>query len=203
MYLLELDNDGLIKNSPLHDAWKGIKEFRKVYEKYGIEGMTVVALATDYESPQRHYVNDNDRFIRSVEEVYENRDKLKKNELITAAIEKYSELQYNPDLERERQAIEYKRRLIERIGKAMKGDTKEDETEVSRLNDLLKKHEASIKDFYNSFDRQEVIQGSAITSNGYELSRIENDIRTKKNSKFTNEGKSFTNPNKLGISDGK
>lgn len=201
MFLLELDNDGLVKNTPLHDSWKAIKEFRAVYDKYKIQGVTVVALTADYETPLKYYSSERDRFMRSQEEVYGNREKLKRNDIINAAIEKYYALQYNSDLERERQDNEYNDRLIERRSSAMRDETESGEKEIARINGLLKSHQQSMSDFSKNFNRSELISKVAITSNGYELSRIENDLLSKKNSKFANEGKGITNPNKLGLTD--
>lgn len=199
MYLIQLDSDGLVMNDSLHDNWKAIKEFREVYDKYKIEGMTVVALTCDYESAYKYYTNEKDRFLRSVEEVYGNRSKLKINQLLQSAIDKYNALQYNSDFERIRQFNEYKDRLIQRIGKNMKIETPEAEIEVNRLNKTLKSQEDSFKDFMKGLDRNELLNKTAATSNGYELSRIEIDLLTKKNSKFANEGRDIVNPNKLGL----
>lgn len=199
MYLIQLDSDGLVMNDALHDNWKAIKEFREVYAKYKIEGMTVVALTCDYESAYKYYTNEKDRFLRSVEEVYGNRSKLKISQLLQSAIDKYNALQYNSDFERIRQFNEYKDRLIQRIGENMKIETPEAETEVTRLNKTLKSQEDSFKDFMKGLDRNELLNKTAATSNGYELSRIEIDLLTKKNSKFANEGRDIVNPNKLGL----
>lgn len=199
MYLIQLDSDGLVMNDSLHDNWKAIKEFREVYAKYKIEGMTVIALTCDYESAYKYYTNEKDRFLRSVEEVYGNRSKLKISQLLQFAIDKYNALQYNSDFERIRQFNEYKDRLIQRIGENMKIETPEAETEVTRLNKTLKSQEDSFKDFMKGLDRNELLNKTAATSNGYELSRIEIDLLTKKNSKFANEGRDIVNPNKLGL----
>ena len=199
MYLIQLDSDGLVMNDSLHDNWKAIKEFREVYDKYKIEGITVVALTSDYESAYKYYTNEKDRFLRSVEEVYGNRSKLKTNQLLQSAIDKYNALQYNSDFERIRQFNEYKDRLIQRIGENMKIETPEAEIEVNRLNKTLKSQEDSFKDFMKGLDRNELLNKTAATSNGYELSRIEIDLLTKKNSKFANEGRDIVNPNKLGL----
>ena len=199
MYLIQLDSDGLVMNDSLHDNWKAIKEFREVYAKYKIEGMTVVALTCDYESAYKYYTNEKDRFLRSVEEVYGNRSKLKISQLLQSAIDKYNALQYNSDFERIRQFNEYKDRLIQRIGENMKIETPEAEKEVTRLNSTLKSQEDSFKDFMKGLDRNELLNKTAATSNGYELSRIEIDLLTKKNSKFANEGRDIVNPNKLGL----
>ena len=91
MYLLEINTDGLIKDDVTNDNWKAIAEFRSLHDKHGIEGLTVVALTSDYLSPLAYY-NENDRFIRSVEEVYGNRSKLKKDNFVVAAIEKYNKI---------------------------------------------------------------------------------------------------------------
>ena len=199
MYLIQLDSDGLVMNDSLHDNWKAIKEFREVYDKYKIEGITVVALTSDYESAYKYYTNEKDRFLRSIEEVYGNRSKLKINQLLQSAIDKYNALQYNSDFERIRQFNEYKDRLIQRIGENMKIETPEAEIEVNRLNKTLKSQEDSFKDFMKGLDRNELLNKTAATSNGYELSRIEIDLLTKKNSKFANEGRDIVNPNKLGL----
>lgn len=203
MYLIQLDleGNGMVLDTPLHDGWKAIKEFRAVYSKLKIEGMTVVALTADYESVYRYYTNEKDRFLRSVEEVYGNRSKIKMNPLLQEAIDKYNELQYNSDFERIRQFNEYKDRLIQRIGINMKSETPEAEKEVMRLNTTLKSQEDSFKEFMKSIDRNELLGQTAATSNGYELSRIEIDLRTKKNSKFANEGRDIVNPNQLGLTD--
>ena len=201
MYLIQLDDDGLVMDSELHDNWKAIKEFREVYAKFKIQGMTVIALTCDYESVYRYYTNEKDRFLRSVEEVYGNRTKLKLNQLLQAAIDKYNLLQYNSDFERIRQFNEYKDRLIQRIGENMKTETPEAEKEVIRLNNTLKSQEESFKEFMKSIDRNDLMSKTAATKNGYELSRIEIDLFTKKNSKFANEGRDTVNPNKLGLTE--
>lgn len=201
MYLIQLDSDGFVMDTPLHDNWKAIKEFREVYNKYKIKGITVIALTCDYESVYRYYTNEKDRFLRSVDEMYGNRTQLKLNDLLQKAIDKYNELQYNPNLERIRQFEEYRDRLIQRIGTNMKMETPEAEAEVKRLNTLLASQETAFKDFMKSIDRNDIMQKTAVTSNGYELSRIEIDLLTKKNSKFANEGRDITNPNKLGLTE--
>lgn len=201
MYLIQLDSDGLVMNTPLHDNWKAIKEFRTVYDKFKIQGMTVIALTCDYESAYRYYTSEKDRFLRSVEEVYGNRDKIKLNKVLQDAIEKYNALQYDPNLERTRQFNEYKDRLIQRIGENMKLETPEAEKEVTRLNNVLKSQDEAYREFLKGFDRNELMNKTAATKSGYELSRIEIDLFTKKNSKFANEGRDIVNPNKLGLTE--
>lgn len=198
MYLLEIDESGLVKDDVVNDGWKAISEFRSLHDKHGIKALTVVALACDYGSPLSYY-NESDRYLRSVEEVYGSRTKLKKDKLVLDAIEKYNFLQFDSTLEHDRIIQDYKVRLIERIRIAMMDETENGEREVERLNKTLKNHEAANKEFYQRFDRAEIISAGAVTSNGYSLSRIENDLLTKKNSKFANEGRNFENPNKLGL----
>ena len=201
MYLIQLDSDGLVVDNKLHDGWKAIKEFRTVYDKLKIQGMTVIALTCDYESPYRYYTSEKDRFLRSVEEVYGNRTKIKLNDVLQKGIDKYNELQYNPNLERIRQFEEYRDRLVQRIGIQMKLETPEAEAEVARLNNTLKSQETAFKDFMKSIDRNDILQKTAVTYNDYELSRIEIDLLTKKNSKFKTEGRDIVNPNKLGLTE--
>lgn len=198
MYLLELNDDGLVKDDIVQDNWKAIKEFRDVYEKHGIKGLTVVSLFTDYNSPLSYFI-EKDRFLRSVEEIYGSRNKLKKDLVIDAAIAKYSSLQYNPDLEHCQVLQDYKIRILEKIKLEMSKDDPESEAEIVRLNGVLQKHETSSKSFYEKFEKQEIINTTAVTSNGYQLSRIETDLIKKKNSKFANEGKNLINPNKLNL----
>ena len=198
--MIQLDDNGIVKNDVTGDGWKAIKEFRDLVKKYKIEALTVVALAVDYDSILAYY-NDNDRYLRAVEEVYGVRDKLKKDSLVDAALKKYDALQYNDDLEHDRIIREYKSRLLERLKAAMADESEKGERDVERLNKTLKNHEETNKEFYKKFDRNEVIYSNAVTSSGYSLSRIENDLLTKKNSKFANEGRDLINPKKLGISE--
>lgn len=198
MYLLQLDESGLVSDDVIGDSWKAVSVFRELVNKYKREGLTVVALAVDYDSLLSFY-NPTDRYIRAVEEVFGSRNKFKKNELISKAMERYGELQFDPDLEHNMILKDYKIRLLERIKANMILETPEGETEVNRLNGILRQHENSSKDFYSKFDKQKTIASNAVTKSGYKISRIENDLLTKKNSKFATEGKDLFNPKKLGI----
>lgn len=199
MYLLQLDNTGIVKDDPTNDSWKGISVFRDVVKKHGLKGLTVIALTCDYNSALSYYHNDAERFIRAVEEVYEERNKLKKDQIIAAGIHKYDELQFNTDLEQDRIAKQYKTRLLERIKVAMQDETENGEKEVERLNKAMANYENSNKKFYETFDKAGLVNSMSVTENGYILSRIENDLLKKKNSKFANEGKNLINPNNLGL----
>lgn len=200
MYLLEIGDDGLVKDDVTGDGWKAIKEFRQLVEKDGIEGLTIVALSTDYASPLAFY-SDSDRFVRATEEVRGtgSRGRAKKTQLILSAIEKYDKLQFNTDLEHNRIIQNYKIRLIERIKAAMINESEEGEREVERLNKTLKNHEQANAEFYKKYDKKELVLAGAVTANGYSLSRIESELLTKKNSKFATEGKDIYNPNQLGL----
>jgi hypothetical protein len=196
MYLIQIDEEtGLIQDVPSNSGWKAIKVFRDLLTKKGIKAMTVVALSCDYLSVYSHY-SEQDRPIRAAEEVYGKRGALDfENEFVVAAMSMYRDLQFNTDLEQERINNEIKMRLLRKITDANKN---EDDTEISSLTAKLHKHEESIEKFNKRFDKKQAIK-NAITNSGYELSRIENDIKSRKNSKFVNHGSDLENPNKLGL----
>ena len=197
MYLLTIDEKtGLIRDDLTNDSWKAIKCFVKLVEKKGLEALTVVALSVDYNSALYHY-NSHDRFYRSLEEVYSDRKKLKiEDELITECLEKYGELQFNEDLEQDRIFREIKINILEKISRANKAN---DDAELSNQTRNLQKHEESLKNFQSRFNREKSLEQS-ISSSGYLLSRIENDINSRKKSKFI-EAENSKNPNKLKLED--
>ena len=86
MYLLQLDESGLVSDDVIGDSWKAVSVFRELVNKYKREGLTVVALAVDYDSLLSFY-NPTDRYIRAVEEVFGSRNKFKKNELISKILQ--------------------------------------------------------------------------------------------------------------------
>ena len=196
MYLIQIDlTTGLIQDLPSNSGWKAIKAFRDLYSKKGIKAITVVALTCDYLSIYAHY-SENDRPLRACEEIYGKKNGLNlTDELVVAAMETYRSLQFNTDLEQERINNEIKMRLLRKISEA---NNKEDDAEIARLTSQLHKHEESISKFNLRFDKKEAVRNS-VTNSGYELSRIENDIKSRKNSKFLNNGEDFENPNKLGL----
>ena len=131
-----------------------------------------------------------------MEEIYGKRNALDlEDQLVLNAIEKYRELQFNPDLEQEKINNDIKMRLLTKIQEA---NIREDDPEIERLRKSLNNHEETIAKFNARFDKKSAIEKS-VTNNGYELSRIENDIKSRKNSKFNNQGEFFENPNKLGL----
>lgn len=196
MYLIEIDSEtGLIQDVPSNSGWKAISVFRDLVKKKGLKALTVVALSIDYLSIFHHY-SEKDRPIRAMEEIYGKRNALDlEDQLVLNAIEKYRELQFNPDLEQEKINNDIKMRLLTKIQEA---NIREDDPEIERLRKSLNNHEETIAKFNARFDKKSAIEKS-VTNNGYELSRIENDIKSRKNSKFNNQGEFFENPNKLGL----
>ena len=197
MYLTEIDADGLIKMDETGSGWLAISVFNRVYKKYGRRGMTVIALSTDYLTVFRHYENKDDRFIVSVDEKYEKRSEFKRTKLVEEALLKYDELQYNSDLEQERINSDIKNRLL---GKLKKANDEDDDAGIAKHNKALQLHEASIASFNKRFDREKALQ-MAVSSSGYELSRIEIDIMSSKKSKFVHHGKDLENHDNLKLED--
>ena len=195
MYLLSIDEKtGLIKDDLTEDSWRGIQVFRDLVEEYGLEGLTIVALTEDYESPLRYY-SEEDRGRRSMEEVTGSRNKHNlKKDIFVRSFKKYKELQFNPTLEQDRINRNIKIRYIKQLSDA---NAKEDDSEIERINILLAKHEKNISNFDSRFVRSEELK-KAVTKNGYVLSRIEIDIESRKNSKFVNHGE-FDNPDILNL----
>lgn len=195
MYLLPLDEKtGMIKDDATHDSWRGIKVFRELVEQKGIEALTVVALAVDYESPIRNYKKA-DRIYRAMEEVYGNRKKFKSDsEQMKECLDKYSDLQFNEELEQYTVFRDIKINILERLSAASRG---QDDAEVSRQTKNLQNHETTLKSFKSTFSRENAMT-EAVTSSGYVLSRIENDLLNRKNSKFLDKANAV-NPNNLNL----
>ena len=196
MYLVEIDiNTGLILDDPAQSGWMAIKEFREVFKKHGKQGITLIALSIDYLSPFRFY-NNKERPYRAMEEVYGSRDKLDLTQsLFTEAFQKYDDLQFNSELEQDRLNEEINHRLLDKMRNANEA---EDDLEIQRTRKAMQDHQKYVDAFKSSFSKEEAVQ-KAVTSNGYELSRIENDIKSRKKSKFKNHGEELKNPDKLGL----
>lgn len=193
MYLIQIDRiTGLVKEDTNNDSWAGIECFRKLVERDGLRGLTVVALSVDYLSIYSHY-KESDRPIRVIEELYGSRDAVDHFEaLYQECFAKYKVLQFSSDLEQERIFNDRKISLLEKINKA---NIEDNDVDIDKYTNQLHKHEEAIAKFNKRFDKEKIISNS-VTSSGYELSRIENDLRSRKNSKFLDH--SFTkNPNKL------
>lgn len=197
MWLIELDDNGLVKESSDSDGWRGIKEFRVIEKKYGREGLTVIALSTDYLSPFMNY-GDEERLKRCQEEVYGIRDKLNftKDKDLKEAVRKYKELQFNVQMQRSILNDEIERTLTRQLSEAYESN---DDDEINRINLRLSKHDEAKKKFMDDFDKKSVISDYSVTANGYKLTRIEMDIAMRRNSKFTNAGSMLKNPDILGL----
>lgn len=195
MYLLEIDTKtGLVRDDATFDSWKGISCFRELVEAKGLKALTVIAFSVDYESPFRNY-KESDRFFRAQEEIYDNRKELKlENALIQKCLLKYSDLQFNEDLEQNQIFRDIKIDILDSLSQARRD---KDSNEIAIQTRNLQNHEATLKSFKERFDRSKALE-SAVTATGYVLSRIENDIATRKNSKFVDK-KHAKNPNQLGL----
>jgi hypothetical protein len=195
MYLIEISKTtGLISEDLTNSGWRAIKDFRNLVDVRGLEALTVVALVKDYQSPLRNYSQE-DRPARAMEEIFDNREALDfNNDLLKNALNKYMELQFNIELEQRNLNNEIKIRYVKKIFEA---NNKEDEVEIEKYTRLLQKHEVSTKAFDQKIDVDELMKKS-VTNSGYELTRIENDINSRKNSKFVLHSIS-KNPDKLKI----
>lgn len=195
MYLLTLDKKtGLIKDDDTFDSWRGIKVFRELVEQKGIEALTVIAFAMDYESPFRNY-KQADRIYRAMEEVYGDRKKLKTDsEQIKQCLEKYADLQFNEELEQFEVFRNIKINILDRLSQASRAG---DEQAIATQTRSLQNHENTLQTFKNRFSRETAMEQAA-TASGYILSRIENDIKNRKNSKFVDKT-NVTNPNNLNL----
>ncbi len=95
MYLLKISKQGKIVDD---DGIYGIPEFKSVIETSGLgtKGLMFVAYIADYDSPYRHFTED-ERFKVVAKDLFDNYDwKGVKNKKIASAILKYNELQYDP-----------------------------------------------------------------------------------------------------------
>ena len=199
MYLVELDEDtGLVKDDINNDGWKAIKEFRIIHKKFGIKGFTLVALSCDYLTPFSMY-NDDERAFRAMQEIYDSRLKFDITEDIwRAAFIKYKSLQRNNDLEIERLNQKIKSSILDRISIAS-DELEPDNSLIEKLYKDLNQHEERVSKFKERFDKNKTIQEHAVASNGYILSRIEENIAYSRKSKFVETDKEIENPNKLNL----
>jgi len=95
MYLLKISKQGNIVDD---DGIYGIPEFKSVIETSGLgtKGLMFVAYIADYDSPYRHFTED-ERLKVVAKDLFDNYDwKGVKNKKIASAILKYNELQYDP-----------------------------------------------------------------------------------------------------------
>lgn len=95
MYLLKISKQGNVIED---DGIYGIPEFKSVIETSGLgtKGLMYVAYVADYDSPYRHFTED-ERMRVVAKDLYDNYEwKGTKNKKIADAILKYNELQYDP-----------------------------------------------------------------------------------------------------------
>ena len=96
MYLLKLDRKGdIFKND---DGVTGVPEFLTLIkkEKFGPTALKWVALVYDYESPYRHY-SENERVKAVSKDLYDTYNwKGVKDATLRTACDKYNELQFDP-----------------------------------------------------------------------------------------------------------
>lgn len=199
MYLFQIDErTGLIKDDINNDGWKAIKVFRDVVEKDGLKGLTLVALSCDYLSPLNAY-SDDDRPLRAMEELYDSRKKIDiKSTLYKDAFFMYRSLQKNNDLEFDRINQRIELALMDEYDKASMQEPP-DQSMLARIHADISKHKERVKKFNETFNKNETVEKYGVAQNGYVLSRIENDLRTRRNSKFANPEKELENPNKLNL----
>jgi len=96
MYLLNLNRKGDIFKDD--DGVTGVPEFLTLIkkEKFGPTALKWVALVYDYESPYRHY-SENERVKAVSKDLYDTYNwKGTKDATLKAACDKYSELQFDP-----------------------------------------------------------------------------------------------------------
>lgn len=198
MYLLELGDNGLVKEDLSGSGWKAINSFRALVDKHGLQALTVVALTRDYLTVFRNYPDYEERFKRSCDHIYDSRKKLKYDDkLVVAAMEDYADLQWHAEIEQEEIYNQIKSRYLKALAEANK---KEDDSEIERVNKHLNRHEQAVANFRKHFKKDEIVKANSVTEGNYHLSRIEQDIKTNdKKSRFNTMGKNLENPDELNI----
>ena len=200
MWLVRIDEyTGYVDNHDVSkDGWKSVSSFRKVVDIYGLAGFTCIALYVDYLSPFRNYIKS-ERWKKCLDEIYGNMDELDEDDpLISEAIDKYTEIQFNSSMSRDQLNNEISMTLVSRLREAYEEN---DQTKIIDINKQIKIQDESTKEFKKTFNLDEMIKNYGVTENGYELSRIELDLEQRRHSKFKNGGKNLKNPNKLNLSD--
>ena len=175
MYLVEIDKaTGLVKYEGPYDGIMAIKAFRAVVNEkgLGIECFTAIAMVVDWLSTIRHY-SLNDRPKKAMYHVTKKRNAFPwANKLIQDALEKYSELQYNPDLvEKESLDNLLRGKLIEIKENKSPGKTTELFKQLNTIKELIKTWNKDNED-KNPFSEGPVVEG-------YLLSRLEEKMMDK------------------------
>ena len=84
--------------------------------------------------------------------------------------------------------------LGEKVNEAVASD---DEAAIDRYTAQLNKHNEAAEKFKKTFNKEKALEDS-VSNSGYKLSRIENDLKSRKNSTFKDTANA-TNPNRLGL----
>lgn len=199
MWFLILDEEtGLISEDPSNDGWKAVRSFRKVFDKYGLEGMTLVALSCDYLSPWKDY-SDEERPYKAMEEIYDSRKKVDvKSDLFVNAFADYKAIQIDSEMELDKLNNKIELRMMSELD-AISNSEEMDLAKFDAIQKKLYDHRSRVYQFKKNFDKEKHIRDFGISSNGYVMSRIERHLRYKRNSKFANPEREIENPNKLGI----
>ena len=168
MYLVEIDENGLVKTIGEYDGVMAVSEFREVINtpELGIACFTAIALYADWLTPIRYY-SENDRPKKAMQMVSGIREKWEwYTDIIQKAISKYMDLQPNPDL------VE-KRNLDNLINKKLEELTDEEDDDkiiviFRQLNTLKDLRSNWLKD-----NETNDLFAEGPVRNGYLLSRLE------------------------------
>lgn len=179
MYLLELDDNGLVKEDLEHDGWKSIPSFLDLYKSLGIKAITVVALYADHLSPLRYYP-EKDRFNKALDFVCNERKIKFLNDKIQLAIINYKELQYSHTIEEKRLLESLKINALNEI-KSIE-DPSEKIKALKRLSDI----NSSLEAFEKKNGQKDLYLESPVR-NGYKLSRLEIKLTDKKSFYYDKE----------------
>ena len=172
MYLVEIDPvDGLVKVDGSYDGIRAIKEFREIIndKELGRECMTAIALVADWLTPIRYY-SEEDRPKKAMHDVANDRNAfIWKQEKIQVALNKYKDLQYNPNLVEKERLDEMQMLKLEQIKKE-KSSTKQ-VTLFQQLNVIKGLIEA-----WNKSNEDSNPYAEGPVENGYLLSRLEEKL---------------------------
>lgn len=193
MYLTKINPEtGMVDISKTQDGVLAITAFREVINdpNLGLACFTAIALTVDHLSPKRNY-NENDRPRVAMEEVSGNRDKWVWNqEKIQVALVKYSELQYDPDIEEGKihtqrkmnKLIEFKEAEEYHAKPRNKDDQELTHKSPSTIAGELRKINEDIREYNKNVQGKDLYKDSPANQGEYNLSRLE--ILVKKKNSF-------------------
>lgn len=182
----------MVDISKTQDGVLAITAFREVINdpNLGLACFTAIALTVDHLSPKRNY-NENDRPRVAMEEVSGNRDKWVWNqEKIQVALVKYSELQYDPDIEEGKihtqrkmnKLIEFKEAEEYHAKPRNKDDQELTHKSPSTIAGELRKINEDIREYNKNVQGKDLYKDSPANQGEYNLSRLE--ILVKKKNSF-------------------